>query len=51
MVSRLDLADIEDVMLGSEELRYVVQAAGKVFGPVDIEDILDVIYSQFYIGM
>jgi len=39
---------IEDVVLGAEELHYAAHAVGKISGPVDIEDVLDVIFSQFY---
>ena len=41
---------VEDVVLGAEELRYAAQAVGKISGMVDVEDVLDVIFSQFCIG-
>jgi len=41
---------IEDVVLGAEELHYAAQAVGKISSLVDIEDVLDVIFSQFCIG-
>jgi hypothetical protein len=41
---------VEDIVLGAEELRYAVQAVGKISGLVDVEDVLDVIFSQFCIG-
>ena len=41
---------VEDVVLGAEELRYAAQAVGKISGLVDVEDVLDVIFSQFCIG-
>ena len=41
---------VEDVVLGAEELRYAAQAVGKISGLVNVEDVLDVIFSQFCIG-
>lgn len=41
---------VEDVVIGAEELRYAAQAVGKISGLVDVEDVLDVIFSQFCIG-
>ncbi|KAH9180038.1 tRNA modification GTPase TrmE [Lactarius sanguifluus] len=46
----LDTRAPEDVVLGAEELRYAAQAVGKISGLVDVEDVLDVIFSQFCIG-
>lgn len=48
----MDIIDlgVEDVVLGAEELRYAAQAVGKISGLVDVEDVLDVIFSQFCIG-
>ncbi|KAI9448363.1 tRNA modification GTPase TrmE [Lactarius indigo] len=46
----LDTHAPEDVVLGAEELRYAAQAVGKISGLVDVEDVLDVIFSQFCIG-
>jgi len=46
----LDTRGVEDVVLGAEELRYAAQAVGKISGMVDVEDVLDVIFSQFCIG-
>lgn len=43
-------AGVEDVVLGAEELRYAARAVGKISGMVDVEDVLDVIFSQFCIG-
>jgi tRNA modification GTPase len=40
----------DDVVFGAEELRYAAQAVGKISGLVDVEDVLDVIFSQFCIG-
>ncbi|RKP35759.1 tRNA modification GTPase GTPBP3, mitochondrial [Dimargaris cristalligena] len=39
-----------DVVLAAEELRYGAQAIGKITGRVGVEDILDVLFSQFCIG-
>ena len=36
--------------LKGEDLRHAVQALGEITGRVDIEDILDVIFSEFCIG-
>ena len=41
---------VEDIVLGAEELRYAAQAVGKISGLVNVEDVLDVIFSQFCIG-
>ncbi|KAI9466691.1 tRNA modification GTPase TrmE [Lactarius psammicola] len=46
----LDTRAPEDIVLGAEELRYAAQAVGKISGLVDVEDVLDVIFSQFCIG-
>lgn len=46
----LDTRAPEDIVLGAEELRYAAQAVGKVSGLVDVEDVLDVIFTQFCIG-
>ncbi|KAI0285095.1 hypothetical protein BGY98DRAFT_1105433 [Russula aff. rugulosa BPL654] len=46
----LETSGVEDVVLGAEELRYAAQAVGKISGLVDVEDVLDVIFSQFCIG-
>lgn len=40
----------EDIVLGAEELRYAVQAVGKISGLIDVEDILDVVFRDFCIG-
>ena len=37
-------------MLSAKELCYAAQAVGRISGPVDIEDILYAIFSQFCIG-
>jgi tRNA modification GTPase len=46
----IPVVGVEDVVLGAEELRYAAQAVGKISGLVDVEDVLDVIFSQFCIG-
>jgi tRNA modification GTPase len=46
----INVLGVEDVVLGAEELRYAAQAVGKISGLVDVEDVLDVIFSQFCIG-
>lgn len=40
----------EDVVLGAEELRYAARAVGKVSGTIDVEEILDTVFSSFCIG-
>ena len=49
-LTNLLVSGVEDVVLGAEELRYAAQAVGKISGLVDVEDVLDVIFSQFCIG-
>lgn len=39
-----------DVVLGAEELRYAASEIGKIGGHVDVEDVLDVIFSKFCVG-
>ena len=34
----------------AEELRLAADALGRISGAVDVEDVLDVIFSQFCIG-
>ncbi|KAH9978113.1 tRNA modification GTPase TrmE [Lactifluus volemus] len=46
----LVMRDPDEIVLGAEELRYAAQAVGKISGLVDVEDVLDVIFSQFCIG-
>ncbi|MGY2992765.1 tRNA U34 5-carboxymethylaminomethyl modifying GTPase MnmE/TrmE [Mesorhizobium sp. URHB0026] len=36
--------------LRAEELRLAVERLGRIVGAVDVEDLLDVIFSQFCIG-
>ncbi|KAF9442262.1 P-loop containing nucleoside triphosphate hydrolase protein [Macrolepiota fuliginosa MF-IS2] len=40
----------KDVVLAAEELRYAARALGKVSGAIDVEDILDAVFRDFYIG-
>jgi len=40
----------EELELASEELRYAARALGKVTGAIDIEHILDAIFSEFCVG-
>ncbi|KAF8630043.1 hypothetical protein AX15_003135 [Amanita polypyramis BW_CC] len=40
----------QDVVLGAEELRYAARAVGKVSGAIDVEEVLDGIFSSFCIG-
>ena len=43
-------APIEEVELRAEDLRRAAQAIGRVIGAVDVEDVLDQIFSRFCIG-
>ena len=43
-------APIEEVELRAEDLRRAAQAIGRVIGAVDVEDVLDKIFSRFCIG-
>jgi len=40
----------EELELASEELRYAARALGKVTGEIDIEHILDAVFSEFCVG-
>lgn len=40
----------EDVIFAAEELRYAAQSVGKVSGVIDVEDVLDAVFSSFCIG-
>jgi tRNA modification GTPase len=40
----------DELELASEELRYAARALGKVTGAIDIEHILDAIFSEFCVG-
>jgi tRNA modification GTPase len=39
-----------DLVLAAEELRLAARALGRITGRVDVEDVLDVIFSSFCIG-
>jgi len=50
-VAALDrFAEIDTPELAAEEIRHAVRALGRITGRVDVEDILDVIFSEFCIG-
>ena len=40
----------EEPVLAAEELRYAAQAIAKVTGRIDVENVLDVVFSEFCIG-
>lgn len=40
----------EQLELASEELRYAAKALGRVTGAIDIEHVLDAVFSEFCIG-
>ncbi|KAJ1968706.1 mitochondrial splicing system protein [Dispira parvispora] len=40
----------DDVVLAAEELRHAATALGKITGKVGVEQVLDVLFSQFCIG-
>jgi len=40
----------EEPVLAAEELRYAAQAIAKVTGRIDVENILDIVFSEFCIG-
>ncbi|KIY71835.1 tRNA modification GTPase TrmE [Cylindrobasidium torrendii FP15055 ss-10] len=46
----LENEEEEDVVLGAEELRYAAKAIGRVTGIIDVEELLDTIFSDFCIG-
>ncbi len=41
---------VEELALRAEELRLALRALGRISGRVDVEDLLDVIFSDFCIG-
>ena len=45
-----EAAATPDLVLRAESLRRAAQALGRIAGRVDVDDILDVIFSQFCIG-
>ena len=40
----------DQLELASEELRYAARALGKITGAIDIEHVLDAIFSEFCVG-
>lgn len=40
----------QDTVLAAEELRSAVRSIGRITGRVDVEEILDVLFSDFCIG-
>lgn len=42
--------DVEDRVIRAEHLRLASDSLGRIVGTVDVEDLLDVIFSQFCIG-
>lgn len=40
----------EEIVLAAEELRQAANALGRITGRVDVEDVLDALFSQFCIG-
>lgn len=46
----LDAANGRDAELRAEDLRLAADSLGRIVGAVDVEDLLDVIFSQFCIG-
>lgn len=42
--------EIDDIELLAEDLRLAVRSIGSITGRVDVEDLLDVIFSEFCIG-
>jgi len=42
--------ELEELELRAEELRLAADQLGRIVGSVDVEDLLDVIFSQFCIG-
>ncbi|OZJ04244.1 hypothetical protein BZG36_04243 [Bifiguratus adelaidae] len=46
----MDFENLPDVVLLAEELRLAANAIGRITGRVDVEDVLDIIFSEFCIG-
>jgi len=42
--------EVEEGELLGEDLRLAVRSLGRITGRVDVEDVLDVIFSEFCIG-
>jgi tRNA modification GTPase len=51
-LGHLDAAEAQDhdLVLAAEELRLAARSLGRITGRVDVEDVLDVIFSSFCIG-
>ncbi len=45
-----EAVSMHDITLRTESLRAAAQALGRIAGRVDVDDVLDVIFSQFCIG-
>jgi tRNA modification GTPase len=45
-----EAAMTDDSVLRTESLRYAAQAFGRIAGRVDVDDVLDRIFSRFCIG-
>lgn len=52
MIDRRDdgRLNIDDIVIGAEELRYAAEAVGRVSGEICTEDVLDVVFREFCIG-
>jgi tRNA modification GTPase len=50
LVAYVCYAAREEPVLAAEELRYAAQAIAKVTGRIDVENVLDVVFSEFCIG-
>jgi tRNA modification GTPase len=44
------IAGDKPVELAAEELRSSAQALGRIVGAIDVEDVLDAVFSRFCIG-
>ena len=44
------LSASDDIVFGAEELRYAARAVGKISGAIDVEEVLDNVFSSFCIG-
>jgi tRNA modification GTPase len=51
-LAHLDAAEAQDhdLVLAAEELRLAARSLGRITGRIDVEDVLDVIFSSFCIG-
>jgi tRNA modification GTPase len=46
----LDMMKNDEVVLAAEELRYAIKSIGTITGKVSIEEMLDIVFSDFCIG-